>query len=351
MCTDTASGRKTIRRLEILPQRPGRYVEPRVEYDPEVGRVDIVVRPLAPLPAGGVSLTCLPPPSADGEVRGRDTALLRPETPEVRLHLEVPPDAGPVFPFTIDVDEFARAFRYDVPTAAAARTVVTASRAVQVRIVEPAPEKCFGPEPKAIKVSLRVDIPYAVLRDGSSLLEIGVDADRDRTLQGEQSLQVTSDRRVELSLDPAVVDGSLGIAARISDLTVTLPPPPVRAGRANLLARAILPNQVVWSEPVEVVFDNEPPQLRQLQLAPGRSLAQGDSAGGLGSGVRRRTERSGPRRGRLRLGSSRRVHSANQAGSRGPPDRRPLADQPAHRTRESRRPHGADPAPPIVSAT
>ncbi len=275
VCTDSTSGRKMIRRLEILAQRPGRYVEPRVEYDPEIGRVEIVVRPTALLPAGGVSLACTPPPTTDGEIRGRDTALLLPGAAETRLHLEVPPDAGPAFPFTIDVDEFARAFRYDVPTGAAARTVVTASRAVQVRIVEPPADRCFGPEPPAIDVSLQVDIPYAVLRDGVGTLEIGVDADRDRTLQGEESIQVNSDRQVELLLDPAVADGSLGIATRISDLTVTLPPPRLRAGRANLLARAILPNQVVWSEPVEVVFDNEPPQLRQLQLVPGRSLAQG----------------------------------------------------------------------------
>ncbi|TVS12999.1 MAG: carboxypeptidase regulatory-like domain-containing protein, partial [Planctomycetaceae bacterium] len=276
VATDTATGRKTIRRLEILVQRPGRYIEPRVQYDPQSGRVEILVRPLAAVPPAGISITVLPPPSADGEIRGRATALLQPGATETRLHIQVPPDAGPVFPVTIDVDDFKRAFRYEVPTTAVVRTVVPPSNRVRVRIVEPEAGKCFGPEPKAIEVSLQVDMPYAVLSDGSSSLEVGIDVDRDRTLVGEPSLRVTSDRLVELQLDPDIADGTLAISTRTSDLVVTLPPPPVRAGRANLLARAILPDQDVWSEPVEIVFDDEAPQISRVQLMPGRSVAQGE---------------------------------------------------------------------------
>lgn len=276
IATDTATGRKTIRRLEILVQRPSRYVEPRVQYDPQTGRVEILVRPLAAVPPAGISIACLPPPSADGEIRGRATALLQPGAAETRLHIQVPPDAGPIFPVTIDVDDFERAFRYEVATTAVVPTVVPPSHQVRVRIVEPKAGECFGPEPEAIEASLQVDIPSAVLRDGNSWLEIGIDADRDRTLVGEPSLQVTSDRLVELQLDPDIADGTLAISTRTSDLVVTLPPPPVRAGRANLLARAILPDQDVWSEPVEIIFDNEAPQISRVQLIPGRAIAQGE---------------------------------------------------------------------------
>ncbi|MCL4204040.1 MAG: hypothetical protein KJ000_16175 [Pirellulaceae bacterium] len=279
VATDTVTGRMTIRRIEIMVQRPSRYVEPRVQYDPQVGRVEIVVRPAATLPPGGVSIVALPPPSADGEVRGRATALLNPGMAETRLQLDVPPDADAVFPFTIDVDDFARAFRYEIPARAAARTAVSASREVRVRIVEPVANKSFGPKPEPIDMSLEVDIPYALLHDGSTTLEVGVDVDRDRTFLGEESLRVTSDRLVDLFLDPAVADGRLGIETRVSDLVVTLPPPKIRASRANLLARAVLPEQDVWSQPVEVVFDDEPPQISQVQLVPGRSVAQGEVLG------------------------------------------------------------------------
>ena len=276
VATDMATGRKTIRRLEILVQRPSRYVEPRVYYDPQSGRVEILVRPLTAVPPAGISITCLPPPSADGQIRGRATALLQPGMTETRLHVQVPPDAGPVFPVTIDVDDFERAFRYEVPTTAAVRTAVPPSNRIQVRIVEPKAGKSFGPKPEAIDVSLQVDVPYALLWDGSSWLEVGIDVDRDRTLVGEPSVRVTSDRLVELHLDPDVADGTLAIATRTGDLVVTLPPTKVRAGRANLLARAILPDQDVWSEPVEVVFDDEAPQISRVQLMPGRSVAQGE---------------------------------------------------------------------------
>jgi hypothetical protein len=46
--------------------------------------------------------------------------------------------------------------------------------------------------------------------------------------------------------------------------------------RANILARILLPTAVVWSESVEVVFDDRPPQLSHLQLEPGDKVPEGD---------------------------------------------------------------------------
>ncbi len=274
--TDRETERATLRRVVILAQRPGRYVEPRVEYDPRQERVEVVIRPLVPLPAEGVSIVCLPPPSPDGQIRGRASGLLLPGSEALRLYVQVPPDAGPVFPLTVEVDEFARAFRFPVPTTAVVRTPVPRSHAVRLRIVAPPAGAFFGPGNSPIPVELQADIPEALMQDGSRPLEIGIDTNRDRTLQGEATVTISSDREVEFLVDPEAEEGRMGIATRVRDPQIPLPRPKLRAGRANVLACVVLPDRVVWSEPVEIVFDDEPPQISQVRLVPGRRVVEGE---------------------------------------------------------------------------
>ena len=274
--TDRETERATLRRVVILAQRPGRYVEPRVEYDPRQERVEMVIRPLVPLPAEGVSIVCLPPPSPDGQIRGRASGLLLPGSDALRLHVQVPPDAGPVFPLTVEVDEFARAFRFLVPTTAVVRTPVPRSHAIRLRIVDPPAGAHFGPGNSPIPVQLQADIPEALMQDGSRPLEIGIDTNRDRTLQGEATVTISSDREVEFLVDPEAEEGRMGIATRVRDPQIPLPRPKLRAGRANVLACVVLPERVVWSDPVEIVFDDQPPQISQVRLVPGRRVVEGE---------------------------------------------------------------------------
>lgn len=272
---DQSTQRCTVKRIKILTQRPARYLEPRVEYDPQAGRVEITVRATAPLPATGVSIACESLSAEASQRRGRVAATIRSPANEAQLRLEVPPDAGTHLSVLVQADGFERAFRFDVPLDAPGRITVPESRAVHVQILEPPAGKAFGPEPAEIKVALAVDLPSGALDAGNCSVEIGVDADRDRTLRGESSIRLTSDRQVDLFLDTIPGDGGLAIRTRVRDLRVTLPAPGITAGRANLLARVLLPNEVIWSDPVPVVFDNEPPVLSRLQLEPGSAVAQG----------------------------------------------------------------------------
>jgi hypothetical protein len=275
--TDRSTQRCTIKRIKILTQRPARYLEPRVEYDPQAGRVEITVRATAPLPATGASIACESLSAEASQRRGRAAATIRSPASEAKLRLEVPPDAGTHLSVLVHVDGFERAFRFDVPLDAPTRTTVPESRAANVQILEPIADKAFGPEPAEIKVALAVDLPPGALDAGNCSVEVGVDVDRDRTLRGEPTLRLTSDRQVDLFLDPSPGDGGLAIRTRVRDLRVTLPAPGVTAGRANLLARVLLPDEVIWSDPVPVVFDNDPPVLSRLQLEPGSAVAQGSN--------------------------------------------------------------------------
>ena len=98
----------------------------------------------------------------------------------------------------------------------------------------------------------------------------------DRDLQHKETLRLTSDRQVDLLLDAAGANGAFVIRTKVSDLHVVLPPPKLKAMRGDLLARVRLATGDVWSEPIEVIFDDEPPRLSRLQLAPGATVTQGN---------------------------------------------------------------------------
>ncbi len=83
--TDCATGRRAIKRIEILTQRPARYVRPRVEYDAQRRRVDIVVQPIRPsvIPPEGVWIEGQPDEIGPVDLQHRSGAWLRPARPKL----------------------------------------------------------------------------------------------------------------------------------------------------------------------------------------------------------------------------------------------------------------------------
>ena len=276
--TDRATGRRVIKWIEIFTQRPARYVRPQVEFDPERRRVDIVVQPIKPsaMPPEGVWIEGQPEDSASAEGQHPSGGWLRPPAAETTIHVEVPRNAGALFPIQVNVDGFDRAFRYEVSTMPRSRTSIPESSRVAARILEPRPGTCFGPKTSEVPVSLQIDAPHGLLLDGNSFIEVGIDTNRDRELRHKETLRLTSDRQVELFLDSVGANGVLAIRTKVTDLHVTLPPPKLKAMRANILARVSLGTSDVWSPPIEVIFDDEPPRLSRLQLTPGAVVTQGD---------------------------------------------------------------------------
>ncbi len=276
--TDRATSRRVVIPIEIFTQRPARYVCPRVEFDPERRRVDIVVRPIKPtaIPPEGVWIEGQAEEAASAEGQHPSGAWLRPPAAETTVHVEVPHDAGALLPMHVNIDGFDRAFRYEVPTGATSRTPVPESSRVGAKILEPRPGTCFGPKTSEVPVALQIDAPHGLLLDGKSFIEVGIDTNRDRELRHKETVRLTSDRQVELFLDSVGANGTLAIRTKVSDLHVTLPPPKLKAMRANILARVGLGTSDAWSPPIEVIFDDEPPQLSRLQLTPGSIVTQGD---------------------------------------------------------------------------
>ena len=266
--TDVATGRKLIKRIDIFTQRPARYVRAHVVYDPEQRRVDFIVQPIKPSaqPPRGVYVEAQTSAS-DLENQRSVGAWLLPTASELTLHMEMPgviSQAG--YTFYLNVDGFVRAFRYELPKGVTTRTPVGEQTRVGVRIVDPPPGTCYGPKTTAVPVSMQIDAPHGLLLDEDGFVEVGVDTNRDRELRHKETIRLTSDRHVDLLEELAGANGAFSIRTRLTDLKVTLPPPKQKSMRANLLARLNLANNDVWSQPIEVIFDDEPPVLSQLQV-------------------------------------------------------------------------------------
>lgn len=268
--TNRTSGRTTIEPIRFEPQHPARYVRPRVDYDAEVGRIHITVRPVDPalIPAGGA------------RVAGDVIASL-PETAEVllngtvkspnyvtRLHVDAPRGQGREVLLQLHVDGYPRAFSYLVPCDETAVDLPPAADLAQLRITSPAPQTALSAPRETVSVKLEVDLPRGALDAPSNSLVVGIDGDNDRELLGDSPLTLASDRQVSAALAPPTGDGALNVAARVADYELELPAPGLRAGPVNLLARAIVGERVVWSDPVPILLDGAPPRVLSVELDP-----------------------------------------------------------------------------------
>ena len=110
--TEQATQKTILHRLEIAPQRPARYIRPRVRYDLEKERIEIRVRPVADLaiPAGGVRVECefVEPLMPDAE--NRLAGVVEAPTFEANLYAEVPSGSGRRMTLYLHVDGVPRAF-------------------------------------------------------------------------------------------------------------------------------------------------------------------------------------------------------------------------------------------------
>jgi len=275
--TQQPTQKTILHRLGIVPQRPVRYIRPRVGYDLEKERVEIRVRPVveAAIPAGGVRVECelVEPLMPDAE--NRLAGVVESPAFEANLYAEVPSGSDRRMTLHLHVDGFPRAFVYQVPCDTHSTDVPPDTDRIAVRVAGVSAGKAFRAPAGPIPVRLEVDVPPDAFRSQEDLVEVGIDVDRDRELRDEVPVRLRSDRQVNLVLDHVRPGGWLGIETRVDDFRLELAPRGLRNAKANVLARVIVGERESWSAPVELLFDGAAPQLRQVELRPDRVVAAG----------------------------------------------------------------------------
>ena len=79
---------------------------------------------------------------------------------------------------------------------------------------------------------------------------------------------------MDVAID-SIAAGRMSMTAKVDDIALELPPPSLKNQRVNLLARLFAGGEMVWSKPIEVIADSDPPTITGVEIAPGTTCPQG----------------------------------------------------------------------------
>ncbi|MDZ4821672.1 MAG: hypothetical protein SGJ20_22155 [Planctomycetota bacterium] len=274
--TDRQTGLQTLRRIEIAPQRPRRFVQARVGYNVDRQQLQVQVTPQdrSIIPPEGVRVRCeLIGPLQRG-VKSQLEGEMKAPSYEANLFSNLPPDAGQVT-LLIHIDDYPRAFVYDVPLTMSS-VDLPESDYRGVKVITPPQGKSFVAPVRSIPVELQIDAPGVDPLSGQGEIEVGIDSDRDRELRDETSLMLSSDRQANVFLDGLMPGGKMTIETKVTDYKLDLPTPALTNAKVEILGRIASPDRTVWSEPVEILLDGTPPAIRRIELNPPGTLVVGE---------------------------------------------------------------------------
>ena len=278
--TDQQTGRQTIRHIALTVQRPRRFLRPLVSYNPERERVELRLRLVAPglLPTGNMHVHAELGGDIPAGLQVRFDAEISPENPEILLNAPVPAASERIATLHLSVDDYPRAFVYEVPCWSLATDIPEKTDLMDVRITGLPEGETYKAPAGNIPVRFEVDAPRGAFEDDRDVLYVGYDLDRDRELNDEPRIALHADRQVELYLEGVSPNGRLTISSRVGDFEQKLPAVPTRGARLGVLAELSVAGRMAWSNTVEVTVDGEPPRVYQPRLRPGSELAPGSEA-------------------------------------------------------------------------
>jgi hypothetical protein len=275
--TDNESRQRTLIRFEVAPQRPARFVRPRVSYDPDRGRLEIHVLPLdwRFMPPGAVQVRAEIHPLPDEGERRLDARLAPPDY-RGTMYAEIPPEPGKQVTVQVHVDGYPRAFLYQVPCQARNLDVPSDDERLHVEVLGLPLGTTYSAPAGTFPVQLRVDVPRGAFQGEGDFIEVGIDRRRVREFSGEPTVRIRSDRQARVTVSELGPQGQLVLNTQVTDLQVPLTDVSPRSGRANVLARARVGGEEVWSEPVEIVLDGKEPQFRTVEILSDMPLTIGE---------------------------------------------------------------------------
>lgn len=269
--TDSATGRKILKRLQIAPQRPRRYLNARVGYNLDQERIEVQVQMkdrLAFSP-NGVRITG---ELAEGLEPGWTAQLagrLNGPNDVARLFVNVPEAQGRVVTLRLHADGYPRAFVFRVPCDQDSADLPEESDLHDVRILSPADGTAFPVPTEKVMVQFQVDAPHGTFQTQEDFVQVGIDRDRDRTFLGDDPLVFHNDRQVKNHWVKAAAGGWITLASAVDDFQVDVPTMGLENAEVNLLANLITPTKTSWSLPQRLVFDGVGPELKRPELKSG----------------------------------------------------------------------------------
>jgi hypothetical protein len=274
--TEPLSGAQILKQIEFAPQRPQRYVQSRVEYQPDSQLIHVVVRRQAHFASPprikvrcelhAIPATSPPRRPAVGEIGKDDT--------EVRIVIPVPGEIEH-WNLSIAIDDYPRAFRYKFFPATVIGEIPEDVGELAIRMKLPVSTGLYACPLKMIQAFVEVDAPPGSLAEDQGFWEIGIDKNLDRELAGETALRLTTDRQSRPKLSGYLPDGRIAIDNQVGDFQVRVPAEGLCNQRALMVTHARVWGRDAWGIPLELVLDGTGPRIAAVALGPDRMLLSG----------------------------------------------------------------------------
>lgn len=275
--SDADTGNSQIWHLDFRPQKPMRFLNLSAGYNAARERVEIKVKSNAAelIPSDGHEIICeflRPLPlRSQARLQGKIT----PQNPEINLYAEVTSSKGRFETVNVNVDNYPRAFTLEIPCWEDIQQIAPSRNTTDIEIKKPLRYQSFKAPTQSIPVEFKVDTPINAFDQPNSVVEIGIDANRDRVLNnGEKSVKFYSDRQAELAFLGLDEDGKIRIENQVGDFQINLNGTGYRNAKVNILGRIQTDSKIEWSNSVEIRLDSKPPEIKRSILDPGNLVAR-----------------------------------------------------------------------------
>ncbi len=274
---EKTTGRVMLRRIQIKPQAPVRYVQPLVSYDARQRSINIAVKPLTPDSAPPrVNVRCEVVsglPQANGKVL---RAVLLAPAKQTQLTIETPSAVKDPVVLHLHIDGYPRAFIYRVNCNYSQPQIAPAQDVLAIRVKSPLEGHAVKSPVEAIPAVFEVDAPVGAFNNENDIVELAVDLDEDRDFLREAPLRIAAARQVQVAWAATTPGGAVTFNTRVSDFHVSLPAPGIQHRRVNLLGRVQAAGKTAWTKDRYVWIDGQGPQTSSPTIAAGEFIAVGD---------------------------------------------------------------------------
>ena len=270
--SDASRKLSTWQHVSCAPLRPSAYVESMVDYDPVRETLRVVVRPRDgfALPAEGVPVRfrivefpdrgrAAPLRLESGSARSLD-AMLQPHRRDATLAIPYRRPSGAAY-VLIDVDSWPRAFVFAIAQDGAREATDLA-----VEVLDPTRRAAVRAPVDAIPATIAVTLPTPYVPE-TDLVEVGVDRDGDRRLDGEPTVRLSADRQSGVVLESIDAGGTWTLRTTVRDWTVMIPARGMSDQWGAVLARVVRGPQEVWSGGTSIAFDKGGPVLSRITVS------------------------------------------------------------------------------------
>ncbi len=260
---------KYFKQIKVVPQRPRRYVRPRVGYNARLERIDVSVtaRDSSLLPPDPVVVECEIAEDLAAGSQGKLRDTIDAKKPRANLFVNVPATPPQQVTLYLHVDGFPRAFVYRVLSGAESVDLPEVTDLTEVRLIQPETIAGFQAPAATTPVEIQVDAPVGSFEDGNDYVEVQLDENQDGQLETESAIRFTLDRQATSYLE-SFAAGTLSLDTRVGDFRVPLPTQRLQNVNVKVLGEVGVKNIAHKVDPLTLRIDGAPPRIHRVSLKP-----------------------------------------------------------------------------------